>query len=64
MKKYPLISGAKNHKKNTSACCKCGALGRYKVTIECSYMRGEDDVVWACEEHKKDVEFLYFDKVR
>ena len=60
-KAYPFISGTELRKKNTCAKCKCGEIGRYKVTIQCSWFRGEDEVVWSCEDHKKDVDFLYYD---
>jgi hypothetical protein len=61
-KNYPRKSGKKQHKKNTCAKCKCGELGRWKVTIETSWFRGEDEVVWACDNHKDDVEYLYYDQ--
>ena len=61
-KNYPLISDIRIRKKNTCAKCKCGEIGRFKVTIQTSFMRGEDDVVWSCEEHKRDVNYLYFDQ--
>ena len=59
-KSYPYKSGKKQQPKNTSAKCKCGEIGRWKVTIQTSWFRGEDEVVWACDEHKDDVEYLYF----
>lgn len=61
-KSYPRKSGKKQHKKNISAKCKCGEIGRWKVTIETSWFRGEDEVVWACDEHKDDVDYLYYDQ--
>ena len=56
--KYPRIGNVRKHKKNNCAKCKCGEIGRYKVDIQWTYMRGDDDVVWSCESHNKDVEFL------
>lgn len=61
-KEYPLISRTQKRDKNTCAKCKCGEIGRYKVTIETCIFRGEDEVAWSCEDHKKDAEFLYFDE--
>ncbi len=58
MKKYPKIGRTYRHEKNNCAQCRCGAIGRYKVDIAYTYMRGDDDVVWACEKHKKDIEYL------
>ncbi len=60
-KSYPRIGKVETRNKNTSAKCKCGEIGKVKVHIECSIFRGEDDVVWACQDHFKDVNFLYFD---
>ena len=60
-KSYPNIGRTERRNKNTCAKCKCGEIGKFKVHIECSFMRGEDEVVWACEAHKKDVNYLYFD---
>ena len=58
-KKYPLIDSVRPRKKNTHAKCKCGDIGKYRPEIQVSCMRGDDVVVWACEEHKRDVEFLF-----
>ena len=58
MKKYPRLGSALNHAKNTSAKCICGEIGKFKITIEWSYMRGDDDVVWACPAHKRDFNYL------
>ena len=60
-KQYPFIGRTEKRDKNTCAKCKCGEIGKYKVHIECSIFRGEDDVVWACDKHKKDAKYLYFD---
>ena len=57
-REYPRIGRTFNHKKNTCAKCKCGETGRYKVDIQWSFMRGEDSTVWACENHKSDINFL------
>lgn len=56
--KYPKLGTAMKRSKNTTAKCKCGEVGKFLVDIQYDYMRGNDDVVWACEEHKRDLEFL------
>lgn len=56
--KYPRISEVEKRPKNTNAKCKCGAIGKNIVVIQVNYMRGDDDVVWACEDHKRDINFL------
>jgi hypothetical protein len=52
---YPRVGGCKAQPKNTIAVCWCGELANSKTTIECSYMRGDDDVVWTCDEHKNQL---------
>ena len=49
---YPYISNIENRKKNTSALCVCGEVGTAKVTIQTSWFRGEDEVLWSCDRHK------------
>lgn len=61
MKKYPRIISTNARKKNTAAKCKCGELGKFRPEIQVSYMRGDDIVVWACDEHKMNHEFLLQD---
>lgn len=56
--KYPRIERINPRRKNSCAKCPCGEIGKYRPEIEISYMRGDDIVVWACEEHKKDTQFL------
>jgi hypothetical protein len=57
-KNYPVIGRIQPHKKNTCAKCRCGEIGTAKVHIELSFMRGEDEVIWACSEHKLQPEYL------
>jgi len=57
-KKYPKIGIVYRRYHNTSAKCRCGEIGKYKAEIEWDYMRGNDETVWACEDHKNDVAFL------
>ena len=58
IKSYPRIGRIDSRKKNTCAKCRCGDLGTAKVHIQLSFMRGEDEVIWACNEHKLNPEFL------
>lgn len=58
MSKYPRIGGISAKTKNTSARCKCGATAKHKTTIEMNVFRGDDEVLWSCNEHKKDCAFL------
>ena len=55
---YPKIGLVERRPKNTSARCRCGTIGKYQIHIQVNWFRGDDEVVWACEGHKKDVEFL------
>jgi hypothetical protein len=58
MSKYPRIGGRERCDKNISAKCRCGEIGKYRVEIQTSWMRGDDEVVWACDKHKNDLDFL------
>ena len=58
MSKYPRVGGVSAKRKNTSAKCKCGAVAKYKTTLEVNVFRGDDEVFWSCNEHKKDCAFL------
>ena len=58
MSKYPRVSSVAAKSKNTSAKCKCGAVAKFKTTVEVNVFRGDDEVVWSCNEHKKDCSFL------
>lgn len=51
---YPRI-GESRKGKHGGKCSACGKRGEFRVDIEVSYMRGDDEVVWACDEHRKDV---------
>ena len=57
-KKYPLIGAVRPKKKNTCAKCKCGETAKFMTEIQVNYFRGDDDVLWSCDLHKKDVDFL------
>lgn len=57
MSKYPRVGSVSAKSKNTSAKCKCGAVAKYKTTVEMNIFR-DDEVVWFCNEHKKDCAFL------
>lgn len=58
MNKYPRIRTVHKKPKNTAAKCKCGAVAKFKTEIEYNYMRGDDDFLWSCEDHKKDIKYL------
>ena len=55
MSKYPRIGRTEKRLTNTAAKCPCGEIGKFRLHIEWTYMRGEDDVVWRCPQH---VEYL------
>ena len=55
---YPRIGRMDKHDKNICARCRCGEIGKRKVHIQLSIFRGEDEVVWACMEHRNDPEYL------
>ena len=58
MSKYPRVGSVAAKSKNTSAKCKCGAVAKFKTTVEVNVFRGDDEVIWSCNEHKKTVHFL------
>ncbi|POP42357.1 hypothetical protein CHU32_03740 [Superficieibacter electus] len=64
MKKYPKLGGLLKKNKNTSAKCKCGAVAKYKTTVQVNIFRGDDEVFWTCEEHKDNCGFLISSKVK
>ena len=51
--RYPRISETEKKPRNTSARCPCGKMGEYRVTIQVNIFRGDDEVEWRCEAHKK-----------
>lgn len=57
-KKYPKIGAIIPRPKNIHALCVCGEIGKFRVMLEINQFRGDDDCVWACEQHKKDLNFL------
>lgn len=57
-KSYPNISGIIKKPKNTCATCKCGEIGKFIIIVQVDYFRGDDDYLWSCDEHKRDLEFL------
>lgn len=60
MKKYPKIGSFVKNKRNKNKKCLCGKLGEFNTTIQFSYMRGDDDVVLTCDDHKNDLQFLVY----
>jgi hypothetical protein len=60
-KSYPRIGNIKKYPKNWTrgkGHCRCGNEGTHTITIEYTYMRGDDDVVAACNEHKQNLQYL------
>jgi len=57
-KTYPNIGEVIKRKGNTAARCGCGEIAKNKVHIQYDYFRGNDDLVWACDIHKKDIDHL------
>lgn len=55
---YPRIGEIEKRPKNTSERCRCGVIAKYRVHIQVDWFRGDDEVEWACETHKRDVDFL------
>jgi hypothetical protein len=58
MKQYPRIGEVQKKPKNTQAKCRCGEVGKFRIHVQFDYMRGNDEVYWACPDHKSDVIFL------
>lgn len=58
MSKYPRLGGVLKKNKNVSAKCKCGEVAKYKTDVQVNIFRGDDEVFWTCEKHKKDCAFL------
>ena len=56
--KYPRIGTLQPRRHNTSAKCRCGAVGSYKVAVQTSWFRGDDKIVWSCDDHCTDVKYL------
>lgn len=57
-KTYPAISNTSKRDRNTQAKCPCGKVAKFMTFIQFNYMRGDDEGVWSCEEHKKDLDVL------
>lgn len=58
MQKYPKIYEVIKACRNTQAKCTCGEIAKNKTAISVNYMRGDDEVFWTCDTHKKDIEFI------
>lgn len=58
MKKYPVIGQTRKRPDTSQAKCRCGQRATHKVDIQVNIFRGDDEVVLACEEHKRDPYFL------
>ncbi len=57
-KVFPRIGRVLKQRLNHQAKCKCGKVGKFKTEIHYNYMRGDDDQVWSCDAHAKDLTFL------
>lgn len=52
---YPIVGIVLKKNRNTQRKCVCGELAKFATHIQFSYFRGDDDVIWSCEEHKRNV---------
>lgn len=52
------ISRITKRPKNICANCKCGKIAKFNTVIQVNIFRGDDEVVWSCDEHKNDCAFL------
>ena len=50
---YPRVGHVEKKYKNTHARCPCGQIGKYQVHVQTNWFRGDDEVEWRCEEHKR-----------
>ena len=57
-KDYPYISRVCKRLANNAALCRCRRVAKFQAEVRFNYMRGDDDYLWACEAHKKDLDFL------
>lgn len=57
-REYPRMGRIQKLDRPTKAKCKCGSHAKFKVHVQFNIFRGDDDVLWSCEDHKKDVDFL------
>jgi hypothetical protein len=49
---YPRI-GAKNKLPSVPLCCICGRVATWRLDVQVSYMRGDDEVRDVCDEHRQ-----------
>lgn len=56
LSKYPRIGNVEKHPRNTSERCLCGAMAKYRVEIQVNFFRGDDEIEWRCQEHKRSIE--------
>lgn len=57
-RQYPKISGVIKKPKNKTVKCKCGQVAKFQTVIQVNYFRGDDDFIWSCDEHRRDLDFL------
>lgn len=53
--KYPRIGNTVNLPKPTKArkCAACASDATHKVTVQVNWFRGDDEVLFACDQHRK-----------
>lgn len=57
MSKYPRIVRVDPKPRSQGVQCSvCGEPAQFKSHIEVSWFRGEDEVRWSCDKHKRDAE--------
>lgn len=56
--KYPRIGKTEVKSGNAQAKCKCGEVAKFRVHVQIDYMRGNDEVLWACPGHRKNATYL------
>ncbi len=58
LRDYPKVGNITPRPGNTQAKCPCGEVGKFLTEVQYTFMRGEDDVVWTCKAHKRDIGLL------
>ena len=54
--KYPRINNIRKLKKVPM--CKCGEVATSQTTVQVNDFRGDDEVYYTCDSHKRDLTFL------
>ena len=56
MSKYPRINGIRKLKKVPM--CLCGEVATNQTTVQVNLFRGDDDIYFTCDKHKRDLDYL------